>query len=361
MASLLQMLSQNSPDLQTRKALILAGLQNDFLSPDGKMPVDPSTGFLDKLQQLAPQFREFGDLIWVRSEYEANRANNHLDDSGDCVIANSETDDGDDDESERGDQSSRASSERPRVSLEAAERTAAEDEAADEELFLTRTASREPCCVPGTKGIEYAPEIKDLIDKKDLQVTKTYYSAFGSTSLLLTLRSRLVTELFLCGCTTNLSVFATALDAARYGIKVVLVEDCLGYRRKKRHDKAIRKLRQMTGAGIMSSSKVLEILKNPPASSEDEEESDESEEDGVREENETPVKRSGQEEPPDTMEQLLEADSDDDEDGDEDEEEGDLPPLRRAVGDPLRLDRPSPRAMPAYNDHSRVPESRTCH
>lgn len=65
-----------------------------------------------------------------------------------------------------------------------------------------------------------------MIEKeKDLQMIKTHYSAFSSTSLLLTLRTKLITELYICGCITNLSVYATAMDAARYGIRVTLVDD----------------------------------------------------------------------------------------------------------------------------------------
>merc|ERR1712014_157911 len=96
------------------------------------------------------------------------------------------------------------------------------------------------------------------------RVTKTYYSGFGSTSLLLTLRSKLITELFVCGCNTNLSVFATAMDAARYGIQITLIEDCLGYRRRERHDEAIRQLVDIMEADVVSSNKVVDILKNPP-------------------------------------------------------------------------------------------------
>ena len=150
-----------------------------------------------------------------------------------------------------------------------------DDEDDDEELFLTETPNREPCCIPGSVGADYGMQIKDLIDaKKDMQLVKTYYSAFGSTSLLLTLRSKLITELFICGCMTNLSVFATAMDAARYGIKITLVEDCLGYRRKDRHDLAIKQLREIMEADVMTSTEVINVLRNPPPPSEMDEDYD---------------------------------------------------------------------------------------
>ena len=130
----------------------------------------------------------------------------------------------------------------------------------------------------GTPGAEFATQIKDVIDAKDLQVTKTYYSAFGSTSLLLTLRSKLITELFVGGNMTNLSVFATAMDAARYGIKITLIEDCLGYRNKSRHEAAIKTLKDVMGADLMTAAQVIDALENPP-----EDEDEEEEEEVVRE------------------------------------------------------------------------------
>ena len=297
-SALFALLSQQTPNLQTRKGLILTGLQNDFLSPDGKLPSNTASGILDRLKELVPAFREYGDVIWVRSHYEANRPVNPIDEAGDNVIAGPMTEDEpmEEDEVER---NSPVPIKKARISEESLDRrlasngrgdksecacptrTTIQDD--DEELFLTRTATKEPCCIPGSTGADYSPPILDLIDQtRDMQLIKTYYSAFGSTSLLLTLRSKLITEIFICGCTTNLSVFATAMDAARYGIKVTLVEDCLGYRRKNRHDLAIKRLREIMEADVMTSTEVIEILRNPPPSSEEDDDGeDEVHEDDV--------------------------------------------------------------------------------
>lgn len=88
-------------------------------------------------------------------------------------------------------------------------------------------------------------------------MTKSHYSAFQSTSLLLTLRSKLITELFVAGCHTNLCVYATVRDAAMYGIRVSLVEDCLGNRIKSRGDRAMKEMRDVLEAGVMSAEEVL--------------------------------------------------------------------------------------------------------
>lgn len=260
MASLLALLSQQTPNLQTRKGLILLGLQNDFLLPDGKLPVSTESGFLDRLKTLVPAFREFGDVIWVRSEFEANRVANVDEENGDTVITGSSI--GEASETSNGNGNKRKAGPDRSASVKRMKAAEAED---DEELFLTRTSDREPCCVPGSDGAKYPADIKALIDnKKDMQVVKTYYSAFGSTSLLLRLRCQLITELFVCGCNTNLSVFATAMDAARYGIKITLIEDCLGYRKRARHDEAIRQLVEIMEADVMTSKKVVDVLRNPP-------------------------------------------------------------------------------------------------
>ncbi|KAI7645363.1 hypothetical protein KC318_g20097, partial [Hortaea werneckii] len=248
-------------------------LQNDFLSPDGKLPVSPRSGYLERLKELVPAFREFGDVIWVRSEFEANRSANAEDDNSDAVIAGSLVQV----PLEAGTGTKRKASQDSSVPAKKAKAVGSVED--DPELFLTRTASREPCCVKGSWGAEYPDDIKALMDEKDVKVTKTYYSGFGSTSLLLTLRSKLITELFVCGCNTNLSVFATAMDAARYGIQITLIEDCLGYRRRERHDEAIRQLVDIMEADVISSNKVVDILKNPPTQDDyDDDEDDESDE-----------------------------------------------------------------------------------
>lgn len=88
MSALYALLKQQAPNLRTRKGLIVLGLQNDFISPDGKLPVG-DTAFLDNLTELVTAFRESGngDVIWVRSEYQQDRPVNFLENPGNTVIA----------------------------------------------------------------------------------------------------------------------------------------------------------------------------------------------------------------------------------------------------------------------------------
>ncbi|KAK0287444.1 hypothetical protein LTR91_001744 [Friedmanniomyces endolithicus] len=277
MASLSALLSQQGTTLQTRKGLILLGLQNDFLSPEGKLPVSTKSGFLERLKQLVPSFREFGDIIWVRSEFEANRNSHDGHDSGDTVIAGASATADNGKSIKEG--SKRCANDDTSACVKRIKATDVEED--DPELFLTRTSTREPCCLRGTWGAEHPPDVNALIDKtKDMQVVKNHYSAFGSGRLLSTLRSRLITELYVCGCNTNLSVFATAMDAARHGIQITLIEDCLGFRKKDRHDEAIRQLVEIFAADVLTSAKVIDVLKNPPEYHDEEEDDvDESDED----------------------------------------------------------------------------------
>ena len=122
-SSLLAALTQQpGPALQTRKGLIVLGLQNDFIAAEGKLPVNTETGFLDRLKDLVSDFRDFGTVFWIRSEYEQDR-------------------------SARDEGGSSLEIVRRRRPSEASEPD-------DDELFLSRSPQREPCCMPSTKGAE---------------------------------------------------------------------------------------------------------------------------------------------------------------------------------------------------------------
>jgi nicotinamidase-related amidase/alkylated DNA repair dioxygenase AlkB len=282
-ASLLALLSQQTPNLPTRKGLILTGLQHDFLSPDGKLPVNNiESGFVERTKTLIKEFRGHGDIIWIRTEIDAARDASDVDEDACNVITSLNQHDQSDSEDDSEDEASESDAAQPsrkrksgregsslsetqgaskrtqrRSSLSDDEEPTDDPLPVDEEHFLTQTADREACFIKGTLGADFAPEFKSSVQPTDLQVTKTYYSAFSSTSLLSTLRMKLITELYVCGAMTNLNVYATSTDAARYGIKITLVEDCLGYRQKARHDLAIKRLVDITDASVTTSDQVI--------------------------------------------------------------------------------------------------------
>ncbi|GAB7345877.1 hypothetical protein MBLNU457_4124t1 [Dothideomycetes sp. NU457] len=290
MSTLAGLLSQRMPTFQTRQALIIVGLQNDFLSPDGKLPVTNGHEYLDRISTLVPAFREQGDIIWVRSEYRGDRTANGktVDDCSVILKGPSErNDDGNEDEEADlpPEHQHLASLPGGHVPLQASTRTmeimqralawardlrlddtTADDEeepdqGIDEELFLIQTAQRQACCLPGSNGAEYPPEIAALQMPGDIHITKPCYSAYKQTGLLHSLRSKLITEIYIVGDMTNISVYATAIDAAQHAGSINIVGDCLGYRKIERHLEAINQLTEQTGANITSSRTLLARLR----------------------------------------------------------------------------------------------------
>ena len=290
-ASLLAMLSQQAPNLPVRKGLLLTGLQHDFLSPDGKLPVSNlASGFLDRIIALVKEFRGHGDIIWVRTEIDASKNAADFDEDYCSVITSldqhdqSESDDESEEEPSEseeeqasrkrkpentkgsgGEAQSTSSRKQPRTSHSENVASTSLPAAIDEEHFLTRTPDREACFIKATDGANLGAEVRFLVQSTDLQVTKGCYSAFCSTSLLSMLRSKLITELYVCGAMSNLNVYATSVDAARYGIKITLVEDCLGYRQQERHDLAIQRMVDIMEANVATSDEVLTAITGRPA------------------------------------------------------------------------------------------------
>ena len=290
-ASFLAMLSQQAPNLPVRKGLLLTGLQHDFLSPDGKLPVENLTsGFLDRTISLVKQFRGHGDIIWVRTEIKASKEAAEFDEDYCSVITSLAQHDQSDSEDESDDEPSESEAEQtsrkrktenhqssrsearnaarrkqPRASHDDNVTSSSVPTAVDEEHFLTLTPNREACFIKGTDGADFGVEVKSSVQPTDLQLTDSCYSAFCSTSLLSMLRSKLITELYVCGAMTNLNVYATSVDAARYGIKITLVEDCLGYRERERHDLAIKRLVDIMEADVATSDEVIATITGRPA------------------------------------------------------------------------------------------------
>lgn len=291
MTSLLDLISQNQPRFQTQRALLVIGLQNDFIQPDGRLSVDLSTGFLEHIKSLVPGFRErYNNIIWVQTLYEVDReaGSNGMGDGGTAAGAESS----DDEEAEAPpapavkapttsapsrsarhkqramDLLKKVSTRRQSQSLPVKVATSpvpvpkpepttqAPEE--DYELFLQRTAKREPACLPNTPGAEFPGWTKEGRGPRDVLLKTTHYSAFEGTSLLMMLRANLITEVFICGCITNVSILATVMDAARHGITINLVTDCLGYRKKSRHDEALKRMVNFLDANMTTTDEIHE-------------------------------------------------------------------------------------------------------
>ncbi|USP81632.1 hypothetical protein yc1106_08906 [Curvularia clavata] len=297
MTDLTNLVAQNQPKFQTHQALLVIGLQNDFVLPDGRLPVNTKTGFLDRIQTLVPKFRELsGNVIWVQTLYETDRIATGADTGeGDALVVGGLID-GDESGPEAGDDDlakeaallpaqsksskhkqraldllKRVSARRKTLPKEIAKASVEEDD----ELFLLKSEKRAPACVPKTHGAEFVDFVTEQMElPADALIRTTNYSAFQGTNLLITLRARLVTELFICGCITNVSVLATVIDAARHGIKICVVEDCLGYCKENRHELALKRMDDFFDAYLVNSEEILEkepadITQKPPECSKD--------------------------------------------------------------------------------------------
>ncbi|KAL5113660.1 hypothetical protein ACEQ8H_008447 [Pleosporales sp. CAS-2024a] len=286
MSSLMDLVSQNQPHFQTHQALLVIGMQNDFIQPDGRLPVSNKNGYLDRIQTLIPKFRaRNGNVIWVQTLYQGDRmANDPNVGEGDALVVGGLID-GDESSTEGGEEDvlkdlpsekprsskhkqralsilKRVSARRKTLPREVARATAEQDD----ELFLLHTETRTPACVPDTHGAQFAHAMAMQFDSPaDMVIKTSNYSAFQGTSLLMTLRAKLVTELYICGCITNVSVLATVIDAARHGVKINVVEDCLGYRKPSRHDLALKRMDDLFDAYLVNSTDIIKQERAPVA------------------------------------------------------------------------------------------------
>ncbi|KAI8623115.1 hypothetical protein F5Y19DRAFT_468776 [Xylariaceae sp. FL1651] len=232
------------PSLATRKALLVVDAQNDFLAEDGVLPVRIPVDLPQRIGDLAKGFRQSGgEIIWVQSEFESSRP------ATDEQILVSDT---------LGSSTAPA----PVRGRRSRATPPATDSAPSPEAFLTRDAGNGQDCVRrGTPGSEMHPVIKQAVGPRDHKLVKTFYSAFRSEELLRLLRVRFVTELFICGSFTNVGVMATAIDAARYGYIITIVDDCCGSQNMGRHRTAIRQITSTTGCDTLSAARVLETIR----------------------------------------------------------------------------------------------------
>ncbi|KAL2115359.1 hypothetical protein VTJ04DRAFT_9614 [Mycothermus thermophilus] len=245
------------PTIRTRKALLILDLQNDFVSPEGPLYAEEPEGYIGRILDVVKAFREAnaGDVIWVRSEFD--RHVSLIEDDEQIIVGDALP------------RSQRPTPSRGRKPVSLLHDGAAMED--DEEAFLS-VSSRQPkpeCARKGTKGAEFAPDVKAAVAQRDIIYTKTHYSAFApgqQPQLVQLLRGRFVTEMYICGALTNISIYATALGAGQHGYDVTVVDDCCGFRNAVRHLNAMRQLVDLTGCGMISAETLIEELKQASSS-----------------------------------------------------------------------------------------------
>lgn len=279
------------PKFVTRKALILINLQNDsFDTSDGFIVCRPQD-FVDRIKSMVPYFRRTGDLVWVRTEFEPEKVvprpeatgydhdEQGLRDKDVQQTANLSLDDNMQDPDEAHIQQVLTTqmyfptSRTKAVMRRASAKTRAEqrndqmqnftndDESDNLDAYLSKPRKGQPpkMFVPGTRGAAFTDGVLPFVDtEKDMVLIKHHYSAFDATPLLLSLRMRLVTHIYLCGCLSNVSIYATAADAVRHGFEVTVVEDCMGYRSEAKHLDAMRQMADMLGVSGIDSEEIID-------------------------------------------------------------------------------------------------------
>lgn len=294
------------PQFETKRALIIINMQNDSLYCDDDVYITKNKEFVDRIKALVPHFRKMGEVVWIRTEMgtksfptspgsayieeevakidEKNREERKLEEEllEDDTVSKEETVSNGVEEAQPERQNLESCSPTPVQTYHPTSRTQAmmkrasaksraEQRSAnmdvfndggdvfDEQVSKPRKGQQPKFYIGGTLGAEIADQLLSVVDEsRDLIVTKHHYSSFDQTSLLMSLRMKLVTDVYLCGCLTNVGVYATAADAVQHGLGVTVVEDCLGYRSEAKHEDAMRQMADIMGVNGVDSEEIIE-------------------------------------------------------------------------------------------------------
>ena len=211
--------------IKPTKVLILLDFQNDFLAENGKLYVQNAAKFLPQIPRLVEKFRDYGHVVWVRSQYDHPCLSFSLE-TGHYIISK--------------DVPSGASN--------------------DPEEFLGEGVSEKarPCLAGESGSLLYDGLSTAISHGRDTILTKSHYSAFAENSLIWDLRAMLVDDVYLCGPLSNTSVYATARDAATSGMGVTIITDCVGYRDAECHQRAMHQMTDVLGADTVTCQELLD-------------------------------------------------------------------------------------------------------
>ena len=272
------------PTFDTRRALIVLNVQNSSFDSWDDFAVCEPRNFVEKIKQVIPVFRRAGDIVWVRTEFDdgESAATSPVSTNGtigtnveDSTIPPSAAPVLEYDRAVVRGIMTRATYHPTRrakaVMRHASAKTRSEqrdeqldifvnDDEDDADAYLSKPRKGQPprLFAPGTPGVALTDDILPYVDMgKDMIIVKNHYSAFDATPLLLSLRMKLVTHLYLCGLLSNVSIYATAADAVRHGFEVTVVEDCMGYRSEAKHLDAMRQMADILGVSGIDTEEII--------------------------------------------------------------------------------------------------------
>ncbi|MCJ1475181.1 hypothetical protein MMC13_003841 [Lambiella insularis] len=273
------------PIFETRKALIILNLQNcSFDTSDGFAVCEPQD-FVEKVKEVVPVFRKTGEIVWIRTEFEDDKTApkpsvaDREDDGHGLVGKETHADTklgtaaGNTDRDQVHQVFQRGiyfpTSRTKAVMRHASARTRSDQRNGyiesfvnddDTDAYLSKPRKGQPpnLFAPGTYGAALTDDIIPYVDSEtDMMIVKNHYSAFDATPLLLSLRMKLVTHIYLCGLLSNVSIYSTAADAVRHGFEVTVIEDCMGYRSQEKHLDAMRQMADMLGVSGTDSDEII--------------------------------------------------------------------------------------------------------
>jgi nicotinamidase-related amidase len=225
-ANLAAQLTMSAPEIKMYQALVIFGLQEDFISPEGGLPVDTSSGFVDRILSLVPKFRDrAGHIVWVKSELAAEA-------TADAFIG--------------------------------AGRTVKKFFGSlDKELEKTSGSDMMP---PDGKynTSDFTDQVKAVVKPEiDFVIEKRYCSPFTSTNFWMTLHRNLIGDVYVCGAVSEITLYAFARDAASRAVKLHIIEDCIGYRNRSRNEYAMRRMEKHMECSKILSTDIHQELDEP--------------------------------------------------------------------------------------------------
>lgn len=253
-------LSNHAPKMETRRALVLINMQNDTfgIGTDLKMM---DAHIVEKAKIIVPAFRKMGDVFWAQTEFPIQLPPNPV--AKDLSELSKATNLGLDSyfESSRvralQKQAASPNEDAHNINIEPFERDDKDDSIAK---YLQRAAAGKAPLMyaPSTHGAQIKDDLQPFVDSNvDIQFVKHHHSAFDSTPLLMYLRMKFVTHIYLAGTMSNVSIYATAADAVRHGFEVSVVEDCMGYRSEARHIEAMGRMADFLGVSGIDSEEIV--------------------------------------------------------------------------------------------------------